>query len=204
MDFWSLIKDYALTITTAGVIVALFISLLTLISQKRHNNYQRLIEVYTMVNTIEEREARKNVYDAFRIYMERHYKNGLKISGKMYFAKNLIKFKGDAFLDIFRDPVVLDELKIKEFELQEDVERVRATFDHIGALFASGLIEKKLLLNALWGTGRVCWICLAQNIFIERDKRQTEFYLNNFENFFYEIEKYRNRHTPILEPVEPF
>ena len=26
MDFWSLIKDYALTITTAGVIVALFIT----------------------------------------------------------------------------------------------------------------------------------------------------------------------------------
>ena len=204
MDFWSLVKDYALTTTAFGVIVALFISLYTLITLKRHNNYQKLIEIYAMVNTIEEREARKNVYDAFRIYMERHYKNGLKISGKMYFAKNLVKFKGDAFLDIFRDPVVLDELKIREFELQQDVERVRVTFDHIGALFASDLIDKELVLNALWGTGRVCWICLAQNIFIERDKRQTEFYLNNFENFFYEIEKYRNRHRPILEPVEPF
>jgi hypothetical protein len=204
MDFWSLVKDYALTITAFGVIVAIFISLFTLISQKRYNNYQRLIEIFAMDNTIEEREARKNVYDAFRIYMERHYKNGLKISGKMYFAKNLVKFKGDAFLDIFRDPVVLDELKIREFELQQDVERVRVTFDHIGALFAIDLIDKVLVLNALWGTGRVCWICLAQNIFIERDKRQTEFYLNNFESFFYEIEKYRNRHRPKLQPVEPF
>jgi hypothetical protein len=204
MDFWSLVKDYALTITAFGVIVALFISLFTLISQKRYNNYQRLIEIFAMVNTIEEREARMNVYDAFRIYMERHYKNGFKISGKMYFAKNLVKFKGDAFLDIFRDPVVLDELKIRELELQQDVERVRVTFDHIGALFASDLIDKELVLNALWETGRVCWICLAQNIFIERDKRQTEFYLNNFESFFYEIEKYRNRHRPKLEPVEPF
>jgi hypothetical protein len=157
-----------------------------------------------MVNSLEEREARKNVYDAFRIYMQRHYKNGLKISGKMYFAKNLIKFRGDAFLDVFRDPVVLNELKIKEYVLQQDVERVRATFDHIGALFTRNLIEKELVLNALWGTGRICWICLAQNIFIERDKRQTEFYLNNFETFFHEIEKYRNRHRPILEPVEPF
>ena len=204
MDFWSLAKDYVLIITAVGVIVALFISLFTLISQKRHNKYQRLIEIYAMVNTIEEREARKNVYDAFRTYMESHYKNGLKISGKMYFAKNLVKFKGDAFLDIFRDSVVIDELKIKEFELQQDVERVRTTFDHIGALFASDLIDKELVLNALWGTGRVCWICLAQNIFIERDKRQTEFYLNNFESFFYEIEKYRNRHRPLLEPVEPY
>jgi hypothetical protein len=204
MDFWFLVKDYALTITAFGVIVALLISLYAIITLKRHNNYQKLIEIYAMVNTIEEREARKNVYDAFRIYMERHYKNGLKISGKMYFAKNLVKFKGDAFLDIFRDPVVLDELKIKEFELQQDVERVRGTFDHIGALFASDLIDKELVLNALWGTGRVCWICLAQNIFIERDKRQTEFYLNNFESFFYEIEKYRIRHRPILEPVEPY
>jgi hypothetical protein len=204
MDFWSLVKDYALTITAFGVIVAIFISLFTLISQKRYNNYQRLIEIFAMDNTIEEREARKNVYDAFRIYMERHYKNGLKISGKMYFAKNLVKFKGVAFLDIFRDPVVLDELKIREFELQQDVERVRVTFDHIGALFAIDLIDKVLVLNALWGTGRVCWICLAQNIFIERDKRQTEFYLNNFESFFYEIEKYRNRHRPKLQPVEPF
>ena len=59
MDFWSLVKDYALTITAFGVIVALFISLFTLVSQKRHNNYQRLIEIYAMVNTIEEREARK-------------------------------------------------------------------------------------------------------------------------------------------------
>jgi hypothetical protein len=204
MDFWSLVKDYALTITAFGVIVAIFISLFTLISQKRYNNYQRLIEIFAMDNTIEEREARKNVYDAFRIYMERHYKNGLKISGKMYFAKNLVKFKGVAFLDIFRDPVVLDQLKIREFELQQDVERVRVTFDHIGALFAIDLIDKVLVLNALWGTGRVCWICLAQNIFIERDKRQTEFYLNNFESFFYEIEKYRNRHRPKLQPVEPF
>jgi hypothetical protein len=159
--------------------------------------------VYKLVNNFEEREARKNVYEAFRIYMEHHYKKGFKIGGKMYFSKNLRKFKGEAFLDIFRDPLVLEEMKIKEFELQQDVERVRATFDHIGAMFQSNLIPKDPLLKTLWGTCRVCWICLAQNIFIERDKRETEFYLNNFEDFFKEIEKYRNRHRPILEPVEP-
>ncbi len=56
--------------------------------------------------------------------MEHHYKDGLKIGGKMYFAEKLTEFKGKAFLDIFRDPVVLQELKIKEFELQQDVEAV--------------------------------------------------------------------------------
>jgi len=203
MDIFSIIKDYAQTITASGVIVALLISLFTFLSQRKHSNYQRLIEVYKLVNNFEEREARKNVYEAFRIYMEHHYKKGFKIGGKMYFSKNLRKFKGEAFLDIFRDPLVLEEMKIKEFELQQDVERVRATFDHIGALFQSNLIPKDPLLKTLWGTCRVCWICLAQNIFIERDKRGTEFYMNNFEDFFKEIEKYRNRHRPILEPVEP-
>ena len=203
MDIFSIIKDYAQTITASGVIVALLISLFTFLSQRKHSNYQRLIEVYKLVNNFEEREARKNVYEAFRIYMEHHYKKGFKIGGKMYFSKNLRKFKGEAFLDIFRDPLVLEEMKIKEFELQQDVERVRATFDHIGALFQSNLIPKDPLLKTLWGTCRVCWICLAQNIFIERDKRGTEFYMNNFEDFFKEIEKYRNRHRTILEPVEP-
>jgi hypothetical protein len=203
MDIFSIIKDYAQTITAGGVIVALLISLFNFLSQRKHSNYQRLIEVYKLVNNFEEREARKNVYEAFRIYMEHHYKKGFKIGGKMYFSKNLRKFKGEAFLDIFRDPLVLEEMKIKEFELQQDVERVRATFDHIGAMFQSNLIPKDPLLKTLWGTCRVCWICLAQNIFIERDKRETEFYLNNFEDFFKEIEKYRNRHRPILEPVEP-
>ena len=203
MDIFSIIKDYAQTITAGGVIVALLISLFTFLSQRKHSNYQRLIEVYKLVNNFEEREARKNVYEAFRIYMEHHYKKGFKIGGKMYFSKNLRKFKGEAFLDIFRDPLVLEEMKIKEFELQQDLERVRATFDHIGALFQSNLIPKDPLLKTLWGTCRVCWICLAQNIFIERDKRGTEFYMNNFEVFFKEIEKYRNRHRPILEPVEP-
>jgi len=74
-------------------------------------------------------------------------------------------------------------MKIKGIGLQQDVERVRSTFDHIGALYNSNLIPKDLLLKTLWGTARVCWICLAQNIFIERDKRGTEFYMNNFEDF---------------------
>jgi hypothetical protein len=203
MDFWSFVRDYAQTITASGVILALFISIFILISHRKHSKFQTLMEVYKLVNTFEEREARKNVYEAFRIYMEHYYKKGMKIGGKMYFSKNLRRFKGEAFLDIFRDPVVLEEMKTKGIGLQQDVERVRSTFDHIGALYNSNLIPKDPLLKALWGTGRVCWICLAQNIFIERDKMGTEFYMNNFEEFFHEIEKYRNRHRPILEPVEP-
>jgi hypothetical protein len=203
MDFWSFVRDYAQTITAGGVIVALFISFYTLLSQRKHSKYQRLIEVYKLVNTFEEREARKNVYEAFRIYMEHHYRKGIKIGGKMYFSKNLRRFKGEAFIDIFRDPVVLEEMKVKGIGLQQDAERVRSTFDHIGVLYNSNLVPKEPLLKALWGTGRVCWICLAQNIFIERDKMENESYMNNFEDFFYEIEKYRNRQRPILVPVGP-
>ena len=195
--------DYLQTITAAGVIVALLVSLISFLSQRRHSNYQRLIEVYKMINDFEQREARKNVYRAFRIYMERHYENGLKIGGKTYFVRNLTEHIGTTFLDIFRDPLVLQEMKLEEFELQQDVEAVRAMFDHIGALFASNLIPKKPLLKSLWGAGRVCWISLAQNILIERDKRGTEFYMNNFEDFFHGIEKYRDRHKPKLPPVEP-
>lgn len=199
MDVFAIIQ----TITAAGVIAALLVSASALRSQRKHSDYQRLVEVFKLVNNFEEREARKNIYEAFRIYMEHHYKKGFKISGQMYWAKNLGRFRGEVFLDIFRDPFVLEQMKLNEFELQQDVERVRATFDQIGALFQSDLIPKDALLKTLWGTGRVCWICLAQNIFIERDKRGTEFYMNNFEDFFNEIEKYRDRQRPKLEPVQP-
>jgi len=198
-NFWL----FAQIITAIGVIGALIVSFYTYHNHGRDSKFQRLIEVYKLVNTFEEREARKNIYEAFRIYMEHHYKKGMKIGGKMHFSKNLGRFKGEAFLDIFRDPLVLAAMNMKEIELQQDVERVRATFDHIGTVFESNLIPKDPLLKTLWGTGRVCWICLAQNIYIERDKKGTEFYMGNFEDFFYQIEKYRNRQRPKLPPTEP-
>lgn len=203
MDILTIISDNAQIITAVGVIAALFIALSSFLYQRRHSNYQTLVEVYKMINDFEQREARKSIYKAFRIYMERYYNDGLKIGGKTYFANKLNQYKGNVFLDIFGDPAVLDEMKLKDFELQQDVETVRATFDHIGALFSSNLIPKEPLLKALWGTGRICWICLAQNIMIERDKRGTEFYMNNFEDFFRKIEEYRDAHKPKLPPVEP-
>lgn len=203
MDIFLIIKDYAQTITALGVIAALLISFFSYISQRRHNNYERLVEVYKMINDFDQREARKSVYTAFRIYTERYYNDGLKIGGKTYFAQKLPAYKGKVFLDVFRDPLVLQEMQLKESELQQDVEAVRATFDYIGALFATNVIPKKPLLKALWGTGRVCWICLAQNIFIERDKRETEFYMTNFQDLFNEIEIYRSNHKPKLPAVEP-
>ena len=202
-DIFSIINDYAQTITAAGVIAALLISFVGFISQRRQNNYERLVEVLKMINDFEQREARKSVYTAFRIYIERYYNDGLKIGGKTYFAEKLPAYKGKVFLDVFRDPEVLSEMQLKENELQQDVEAVRAMFDHIGALFATNTIPKKPLLKALWGTGRMCWICLAQNIFIERDKRETQFYMTNFQHFFDEIEKYRNNNKPKLPAVTP-
>jgi hypothetical protein len=203
MDFITVMGDYAPTITAVGVIGALFISLFGLLYQRRHSNYQRLIEIFKIINDFEQREARKSVYTAFRIYMKRYYNDGLKIGGKTYFAEKLPAYKGNVFLDVFRDPEVLNEMQLKENELLQDVEAVRAMFDYIGALFATNTIPRKPLLKALWGTGRVCWICLAQNIFIERDKRETESYMTNFQDFFNEIEKYRNSHKPKLPAVDP-
>ena len=76
-----------------------------------------------------------------------------------------------SYLIFSEDPDVLVKMGMKESELEKHVERVRATFHDIGALFNSKLIPEDSLLKALWGTGRVCWICRAQNIYIERDKR---------------------------------
>ncbi|MGH9973917.1 MAG: hypothetical protein ACRD93_08470, partial [Nitrososphaeraceae archaeon] len=72
-NFWF----FAQTITAIGVIGALIVSFYTYHNHGRDSKFQRLIEVYKLVNTFEEREARKNVYEAFRIYMEHHYKKGM-------------------------------------------------------------------------------------------------------------------------------
>jgi serine phosphatase RsbU (regulator of sigma subunit) len=79
MDTFVIIKDWAQTITAGGVIGALLISFFSFISQRRHSNYERLVEVYKMINDFEQREARKSIYRAYRIYTERYYNDGLKI-----------------------------------------------------------------------------------------------------------------------------
>ena len=84
MDIFFIIKDYAQTILTVGVIAALLISFFTLITQRRHNDYERLVEVYKMINDFDKREARKSVYTAYRIYMGHYYNDGLKIGGKTH------------------------------------------------------------------------------------------------------------------------
>ncbi len=169
-------------------------------TQERLSKFQRLIEVYDMNNTFKQREARKNIYTAYRTYRKIHYKDGINVDGKIYDPKNLVQYKDKKFEDVFRDTAVLAELKMTESKLQQDVERVRATFDHIGALFESSLIPEEPLLRALWGTGRVCWLCLEDNIMIERDKRKTEYYMDNFKLFFNKIEAYRKeRNLPAVD-----
>jgi hypothetical protein len=172
--------------------------------QKEHNDYQRLYEVYKMINTPEERDARKNIYDAYRIYNTAHkitYGVGQNSTGG---KKYECKYFSGKYDDIFNDPLVLRKMGFDGIHLIEDVERVRATFDNIGSLFGHKLIPEDALLEAMWGTGRVCWICLKDNMIIERDKRKVERYMDNFERFFKEIEKYRDRQSPKLEAVEPY
>jgi len=61
LDFWSFVRDYAQTITAGGVIVALFISIFTLISLRKHGTFQTLMEVYKLVNSLEERSLKRSL-----------------------------------------------------------------------------------------------------------------------------------------------
>ena len=180
----------------------LIVSSISYLSQRNHSKYQRLYEVYKMTNDFDERESRKNIYEAYRIYKNEFGVGDKSAGGEKYVSKNI--YKNRKFDDIFRDPLVIQQLGFKGENLLQDVERVRATFDNIGSLFGQNLIPDNALLGALWGTGRVCWICLEANIMIERDKRKTKFYMNNFEIFYNKIEKYRLNHKPPLEAVEPY
>jgi hypothetical protein len=171
--------------------------------QTRHGNFQRLIEVYKMINDPEGREARKNIYNAYRTYYKRYFDDwdgDLEHEWKTYTSENIRV--GSVYADIFTDEEVLNELNIEKDKLIQDVESVRATFDHIGALVKNKLVPKKPLLDALWGTARTCWVCLRDNIMIERDKRETEFYMDFFQYLFNEIEDYIDDNN--LRHVTPY
>lgn len=115
------------------------------------------------------------------IYKIEHYRGDKNITGKRYLAKNLDELSGKVFDDIFTDPRVLDKLGLdKANTIHRDVERIRATFDQIGALFNFGLVPEDTLLKSMWGVGIYCWDALEHHIYIERDKRKTMYYMNNF------------------------
>jgi ribosomal protein L40E len=152
---------------------------------------QRRIKV---INSYEERQARKNIYRAYGLYHE-YYSS----KGKQKNVYTPINFKrSKQYDDIFTDPIVTSKYN----NIYENVERVRATFNHVGSLLEAGLIQKEPLMNGLWHTGRVCWICLKDNIVIERDKRNTESYMSSFERFNEMAEQYRIEHN--LDDVQPY
>lgn len=160
-------------------------------TQEQNSKFQRLGEILKMINTERNRGARKNVYSAYKIYHASHYVEGTNRTGKKYKAKNLEELKGKEFNDIFSDNVVLHTLEYENIlSLRDDVELVRATLDHIGALFTYNLIPKGTLLKEIWGVCLYCWDSLADHISIERDTRKTMSYMNNFEDFYKRVEKY--------------
>jgi hypothetical protein len=193
--------DTIIVASIAGVALAVSITFGWM--QNRHGNFQRLMEVYKMINDPVEREARKNIYKAYRVYYSRYneeWNGDLEHEWKTYESVNIKR--GTQYADIFSDTEVLDELSINQDKMIQDVEMVRATFDHIGTLFNNNLIPKEPLLEALWGTARVCWICLEDNIMIERDKRGTEYYMVYFKYLVDRIEEHRIKKG--LEPVSPY
>jgi len=161
-------------------------------TQEQNSKFQRLGEVLKTINTERNRAARKNIYNAYKIYHTSHYINSKNVTGSKYKAINLEELDGKEFDDIFLDPVVIgklpsDELRVR---LREDVELVRATLDHIGALFTYDLIPEGILLKEIWGVCIYCWDSLEHHISIERDVRKTMHYMNNFEDFYKRVEKY--------------
>lgn len=182
-------------------IIALAVSLSTVYFQKRtvnthdiNSKYQRLIEVYSLNNDVENREARKNIYKAYQIYKTRYYMDGKKVGGKTYTGKYVKELIDKKYDNIFSDPKVLAELwQEKTKTIQQDVERVRATLDHIGALFNNRLIPEEALMKALWGVVIYCWDALEHHIYIERDVRRTKDYMTNFQDFYTQIEDYIKR-----------
>jgi hypothetical protein len=204
-------------ITALGIGVAIVVSILTLIKASKDSNelrkvqeetirqskFQRLADVYKLTNTPELREARKNIFNAFKIYKNKHYSEDKTLkstsynkTGKTYTAINLQELKGRNFDDIYTDPFTLEQLDDKKRNsLQPDIELVRATLDNIGTLFNQHLIPEEPLLQETWGVGVYCWDALKDQISIERDKRQTMYYMDNFESFYKKIEEYISKNN---------
>src|SRR6266498_1100790 len=115
---WSTITDlWSKNPLVIIAIIALAVSLGTVYFQKRtvdthetNSKYQRLIEVYSLNNDVDNREARKNIYKAYKIYKTRYYKDGKKVGGKTYTAKYVKELLGNSYDNIFSDPKVLAEL----------------------------------------------------------------------------------------------
>lgn len=169
-------------ISAIGIGIALYLSHRGVSIQETTSKQERLIEIYKLTNNPDHREARANVYKAFKIYKKEHYVNGKKKSGKTYTAQYLEELKGKQFDNIFSDPKVLGKLSDEErTRIKKDVELVRASFDNIGARFNSKLIPEEALLKAMWGVTLHCWDSLEHHINIERDVRKTLHYMIYFE-----------------------
>jgi len=203
-ELWLDNPEALIAIIALGVsIFTIYFQSRTVKSQEMHTRFQRLIEVYNLTNDPEHRESRKNIYKAYKIYKAEHYKDGKKIGGKTYTARYVKELLGKNYDNIFSDPIVLDKLGVEKSKtIQQDVERVRATFDHIGALFNNKLIPEETLLKAMWGVGIYCWDALENHINIERDARKTMDYTNNFQDFYKQIEDYVKREKKVRVSLE--
>jgi hypothetical protein len=72
-----------------GIVAALVISRNGVNIQETTSRNERLLEIYNLTNNPCHREARRNVYKAYKIYKKEHYVNGENKTGKTYKAQNL-------------------------------------------------------------------------------------------------------------------
>jgi uncharacterized protein YqgQ len=97
----------------------------------------------------------------------------------------------------------LDGKKPDEGEVGQEIAIVRGDFDMIGTFIRNELISKEVFLDAYWDTTLVCWNALEDNIRKERELRQNQHYMANFEYLASEARRYKDKYMP-RESVEPY
>ncbi|AFU60300.1 MAG: hypothetical protein QXX64_03955 [Nitrososphaera sp.] len=97
----------------------------------------------------------------------------------------------------------LDGKNPDEEEVGQEIAMVRSDFDMIGTFIRNELISKEVFLDAYWDTTLICWDALKDNIAKERELRQNQHYMANFEHLAYEARQYKEKYMP-RESVEPY
>jgi uncharacterized protein YqgQ len=97
----------------------------------------------------------------------------------------------------------LDGKNPNEEDVHQEIAMVRSDFDMIGTFIRNELIPKEVFLDAYWDTTLVCWNALEDNIRKEREIRQNQHYMANFEYLASEAKQYKEKYMP-RESVEPY
>jgi hypothetical protein len=85
--------------------------------------------------------------------------------------------------------------KLTDDELVE-AEKTRVNFNEIGIMVREGLFPKKIALRMYSDVAIKCWIALEKQIQNERKMRNCNSWMEDFEWFYRESKRYRNKSYP--------